>query len=48
VDVIKQMKNLGETDKEKVLGGNAMKMFGLNGNGAAKTEGGAAQGTTVH
>jgi hypothetical protein len=48
VDVIKQMKNLRETDKEKVLGGNAMKMFGLNGNGAAKTEGGAAQGTTVH
>ena len=36
VDVIKQMKNLGDTDKEKVLGGNAMKMFGLNGNGAGK------------
>jgi len=30
------MKNLSETDKEKVLGGNAMKMFGLNGNGAGK------------
>jgi len=28
--------NLGETDIEKVLGGNAMKMFGLNGNGAGK------------
>lgn len=36
VDVIKQLKNLGDTDKEKVLGGNAMKMFGLNGNGAGK------------
>jgi predicted TIM-barrel fold metal-dependent hydrolase len=36
VNVIKQMKNLGEMDKEKVLGGNAMQMFGLNGNGAGK------------
>jgi len=27
VNVIKQMKNLGDTDKEKVLGGNAMKML---------------------
>jgi predicted TIM-barrel fold metal-dependent hydrolase len=27
------MKNLSEVDKEKVLGGNAMRMFGLNGNG---------------
>jgi hypothetical protein len=31
VDVIKQMKSLSATDKEKVLGGNAMRMFGLNG-----------------
>ena len=36
VDVIKQMKNLSEVDKEKILGGNAMKMFGLNGNSTAK------------
>jgi predicted TIM-barrel fold metal-dependent hydrolase len=30
------MKNLSEVDKEKILGGNAMKMFGLNGNGTAR------------
>jgi predicted TIM-barrel fold metal-dependent hydrolase len=24
------MKNLSQVDKEKVLGGNAMRMFGLN------------------
>jgi len=29
------MKNLSEEDKEKVLGGNAMRLFGMNGNGAA-------------
>jgi len=34
VDVIKQMKSLSADDKEKVLGGNAMRMFGLNGNGS--------------
>jgi aminocarboxymuconate-semialdehyde decarboxylase len=34
VSVIKQMKNLAETDKEKILGGNAMRLFGLNSNGA--------------
>ena len=34
VDVIKHMKSLSAADKEKILGGNAMKMFGLNGNGA--------------
>ena len=33
VDVIKQMKALSAADKEKILGGNAMKMFGLTGNG---------------
>jgi hypothetical protein len=31
VDVVKQMKNLSDSDKEKVLGGNAMRMFRLNG-----------------
>jgi hypothetical protein len=36
VDVIKQMKNLSELDKEKILGGNAMKMFGLDRNGTAR------------
>jgi predicted TIM-barrel fold metal-dependent hydrolase len=30
------MKNLSEVDKEKVLGGNAMRMLGLTGNGGAK------------
>jgi hypothetical protein len=32
--VIKQMKALSAADKEKILGDNAMKMFGLLGNGA--------------
>jgi len=36
VDVIKKMPSLTEADKEKVLGGNAMRMFGMNGNGAVK------------
>jgi len=31
VDVIKQMTNLSDLDKEKVLGGNAMRMLGMNG-----------------
>jgi hypothetical protein len=35
VDVIKQMPKLSENDKEKVLGGNAMRLLGMNGNGAA-------------
>ncbi len=35
VEVIKAMPALSEVDKEKVLGGNAMRLFGLNGNGAA-------------
>jgi predicted TIM-barrel fold metal-dependent hydrolase len=30
VEVIKQMKNLSGVDKEKVLGGNAMRMFEIN------------------
>jgi hypothetical protein len=30
VDVIKQMTSLSDADKETVLGGNAMKLFGLN------------------
>jgi predicted TIM-barrel fold metal-dependent hydrolase len=34
VDVIKQMKSLSAADKERVLGGNAMRMFGMNGNPA--------------
>jgi hypothetical protein len=29
------MPGLSEPDKEKVLGGNAMRLFGLNGNGAS-------------
>jgi hypothetical protein len=36
VDVIKKMPALSEEDKEKVLGGNAMRLFGLNGNGMAR------------
>jgi len=36
VEVIKTMPGLSEQDKEKVLGGNAMRLFGMNGNGAAK------------
>jgi predicted TIM-barrel fold metal-dependent hydrolase len=36
VEVIKGMKELSEQDKERVLGGNAMRLFGINGNGAAK------------
>jgi hypothetical protein len=35
VEVIRQMKSLSDTDKEKVLGGNAMRLFGLSANGAA-------------
>jgi predicted TIM-barrel fold metal-dependent hydrolase len=35
VEVVKEMKNLSEFDKEKILGGNAMKMFGINRTGAA-------------
>jgi predicted TIM-barrel fold metal-dependent hydrolase len=35
VEVIKTMPVLSAEDKEKVLGGNAMRLFGLNGNGAA-------------
>jgi predicted TIM-barrel fold metal-dependent hydrolase len=31
VEVIKAMKNLSAEDKEKVLGGNAMRLFGMNG-----------------
>jgi predicted TIM-barrel fold metal-dependent hydrolase len=34
VEVIKTMPVLSEEDKEKVLGGNATRLFGLNGNGA--------------
>ena len=34
VSVIKEMKNLSETDKEKILGGNALRLFALEGNGA--------------
>ncbi|HZA57376.1 MAG TPA: hypothetical protein VE616_24245, partial [Candidatus Udaeobacter sp.] len=29
VEVVKAMKNLSEEDKEKVLGRNAMRLFGL-------------------
>jgi predicted TIM-barrel fold metal-dependent hydrolase len=36
VEVVKAMGNVSEADKEKVLGGNAMRLFGINGNGAAK------------
>jgi predicted TIM-barrel fold metal-dependent hydrolase len=36
VEVIKGMKELSEQDKERVLGGNAMRLFGLSGNGAAR------------
>lgn len=32
VSVVKQMKNLSDLDKEKILGQNAMRMFGLRGN----------------
>src|SRR5262249_57634202 len=35
VQVIKTMPGLSEPDKEKVLGGNAMRLFGLNGNDAS-------------
>jgi predicted TIM-barrel fold metal-dependent hydrolase len=36
VEVVKRMEGLSDSDKEKVLGGNAVRMFGLNGNGAPK------------
>src|SRR6267142_273770 len=36
VDVIKQMKNLSNVDKENILGGNAMKMIGIDRNGTAR------------
>jgi aminocarboxymuconate-semialdehyde decarboxylase len=36
VDVIKKMTSLSEADKEKVLGSNAMRLFGMNGKGAAR------------
>jgi predicted TIM-barrel fold metal-dependent hydrolase len=35
VDVIKKMSSLSAEDKEKVLGGNAMRLLGMNGNGVA-------------
>ena len=35
VSVIQEMAGLSEADKQKVLGGNAMRLFGLNGNGVA-------------
>ena len=38
VEVIKGMKDLAAEDKEKVLGGNAMRLFGMNGNGKRQTE----------
>jgi predicted TIM-barrel fold metal-dependent hydrolase len=34
VDVIQRMTNLADADKEKILGGNAARMFGFKGNGA--------------
>jgi aminocarboxymuconate-semialdehyde decarboxylase len=36
VQPVKAMKGLSEADREKVLGGNAMRLFGLNEPGAAK------------
>jgi predicted TIM-barrel fold metal-dependent hydrolase len=36
VDVIKQMKNLSDLDKEKILGGNAMRLFRFNDHGGVK------------
>jgi alkanesulfonate monooxygenase SsuD/methylene tetrahydromethanopterin reductase-like flavin-dependent oxidoreductase (luciferase family) len=33
VEVIRAMGNLSAEDKEKVLGGNAMRLFGMNGSG---------------
>jgi aminocarboxymuconate-semialdehyde decarboxylase len=38
VEVIKGMKEVSEQDKERVLGGNAMRLFGMNGNGARRQE----------
>jgi hypothetical protein len=32
------MKELSEQDKERVLGGNAMRLFGMNGNDARRQE----------
>jgi predicted TIM-barrel fold metal-dependent hydrolase len=36
VEVIKGMEELAAEDKERVLGGNAMRLFGINNNGAAR------------
>ena len=36
VQTIKSMPRLSEDDKERVLGRNAMWLFGLNGNGAVR------------
>jgi predicted TIM-barrel fold metal-dependent hydrolase len=36
VETIKAMPGLSEAEKEKVLGGNAMRLFGLSENGVLK------------